>query len=80
MLFWIFLMRCSSRSTVIFLIVSKEIQKYDQRKFYFFSEKKHFQIWDSRSPLKKKLQKKFTIFFPYVKIGKQKNRNKQNFE
>ena len=47
----------------IFLIVSKEIQKYDQRKFYFFSEKKHFQIWYSRSPLKKKFQKKFTIFF-----------------
>ena len=37
MLFWIFLMRCSSRSIVIILIVSKEIQKYDQRKFYFFS-------------------------------------------
>ena len=35
------------RDTVIFLIVSKEIQKYDQRKFYFFSEKKHFQIWYS---------------------------------
>ena len=55
-------MRCSSRSTVIFLIVSKEIQKYDQRKFYFFSEKKHFQIWYSRSSLKKKSQKKCTIF------------------
>ena len=36
MLFWIFLVRCSSRSIVIFLIVSKEIQKYDQRKFYLF--------------------------------------------
>ena len=56
-------MRCSSRSIVIFLIVRKEIQKYDQRKFYFFSEKKHFQIWYSRSSLKKKSQKKFTIFF-----------------
>ena len=63
MLFWIFLVRCSSRSTAIFLIVSKEIQKYDQRKFYFFSEKKNFQIWYSRSSLKKKWQKKFTIFF-----------------
>ena len=70
MLFWIFLMRCSSPSTVIFLIVSKEIQKYDQRKFDFFSEKKHFQIWYSQ----------FTIFFPYAKNGKQKIRNKQNFE
>ena len=42
MLFWIFIMRCSSRGTVIFLIVSKEIQKYDQRIFHFFSEKKAF--------------------------------------
>ena len=80
MLFWIFLVRCSLRSTVIFLIVSKEIQKYDQRKFYFFSEKKHFQIWYSRSSLKKKIAKKFTIFFPYTKIAKQKIRNKHNFE
>ena len=69
---WIFLVRCSSRSIVIFLIVSKEIQKYDQRKFYFFSEKKHFQICYSRSSLKKKMQKKFTIFFPYTKFGKKK--------
>ena len=63
MLFWIFLVRCSSWSTVIFLIVSKEIQKYDQRKFYCFSEKKNFKIWYSRSSLKKRSQKKFTIFF-----------------
>ena len=69
MLFWIFLVRCSSRS--IFLIVSKEIQKYDQRKFYFFAEKKHFGIHVHR--WKKKLQKKCTIFFPYTKIAKQKN-------
>ena len=68
MLFWIFLMRCSSRS-----IVSKEIQKYDRRKFYFFSEKKHFQIWYSRSSLKKKLQKKFTIFFSVYQNYKTKN-------
>ena len=73
MLFWIFLVRCSSRSTAIFLILSKEIQKYDQRKFYFFSEKKNFQIWYSRSSLKKKSQKKLAIFFPYTKIAKQKN-------
>ena len=46
-----------------FNFFSKEIQKYDQRKFYLFSEKKNFQIWYSRSPLKKKSQKKCTIFF-----------------
>ena len=63
MLFWIFLVRCSSRSIVIFLILSKEIQKYDQRKFYFFSEKKHFLIWYSRSSLKKN-RKKMYNFFP----------------
>ena len=70
MLFWIFLMHCSSRSTIIFLIVSKEIQKYDQKKFYFFSEKKPFQIWYSRSSLKKKLQKEFTIFSRTPKLQK----------
>ena len=32
-------------------------------KILLFSEKKHFQIWYSRSSLKKKSQKKFTIFF-----------------
>ena len=37
MLFCIFLVRCLSRSIVIILIVSKEIDNYDQRKFYFFS-------------------------------------------
>ena len=63
MLFWIFLVRCSLRSTVIFLLVSKKIQKYDHRKFYFFSEKQNFRIRYSRSSLKKKSQKKFTIFF-----------------
>ena len=36
---------------------------------WLFSEKKHFQIWYSRSSLKKK-QKKITIFFPYTKIAK----------
>ena len=72
-LLWIFLVRCSLRSTVILLTVSKEIQKYDQRKFYFFSEKKNFQIRYSRSSLKKKSQKKCTIFFPHIKIAKQKN-------
>ena len=69
MLFCIFSVRCSSRNTIIFLTVSKEIQKDNQRKFYFFSEKEHFQIWYSRSSLKKKLQKKFPIFFSYTKIA-----------
>ena len=63
MSFWIFLVLCSSRSIVIFLIVSKEIQKYDQRKFYFFSEEKNFQIYYSRSSLKKKIEKKMYNFF-----------------
>ena len=69
---WIFLVRCSSRSIVIFLIVSKKIQKYDKRKIYFFSEKKNFQIRYSRSSLKKK-QKNLQFFFLYTKIAKQKN-------
>ena len=72
MLFWIFLVRCSLRSTVIFLIVSKEIQKYDQKKFYIFSQKKHFQIWYSRSSLKKKIAKKITIFFRTPKLQNKK--------
>ena len=62
MLFWIVLVRCSSRSIVIFLTVSKEIQKYDQRKFYFFSEKKIFLIWYSRSSLKKIAKKIYNFF------------------
>ena len=70
MLFWISLVRCSSPSIVIFLIVSKKIQKYDQRKFYFFSEKKHFQIW--YSSLKKNYKKNLQFFFPYIKTAKQK--------
>ena len=37
-----------------------------------FSEKKQFQIWYSRSSLKKKSQKKFTMFFLYTKIAKKK--------
>ena len=80
MLFWIFLVRWSSRSIVIFLIVSKEIQKYDQRKFYFFSEKKNFQIWYSRSSLKKKSQKNLQFFFRTPKLQNYKNCNEQNFE
>ena len=49
------------------------IQNYDQRKFYFFSKKKYFQIWYSRSSLKKNRKTNLQIFFPYTKIAKQKN-------
>ena len=72
MLFWIFLMRCSSRSTVIFLIVTKETQKYDQRKSYFFLEKKHFQIWYSHSSLKRNWKKNCKFFFRTPKLQNKK--------
>ena len=59
-LFWIFLVRCSSRSIVIFLIVSKEIQKYDQRKFYFFQKRNIFKfgihVYRRKKNRKKNLQ------------------------
>ena len=70
MLFWIFLVRCSSRSILIFLVVSKEIQKYDQRKFYFFSEKKNFR--QKNSIIKIFTKKKFVEKF----FRKKKIRNK----
>ena len=60
MMFWIFLVRCSSRSIVIFLIVSKEIQKYDQRKLF---RKEIFLNLEFTFIAKKKSQKKFTIVF-----------------
>ena len=63
MLFWIFLVRCSSRSTVIFLIVSKEIQKYDQRKFYFFFRKETFSNLVFTFIAEKKIPKKIYNFF-----------------
>ena len=44
MLFWISLVRCSSRSTIFFLIASREIQKYDQKKFYFFQKSNLFKF------------------------------------
>ena len=72
----IFLVRCSSRSIVIFLIVSKEIQKYDQRKFYFFCRKETFLNMVFTLIAEKQSQKKLTIFFPYTKIVKQKSQAK----
>ena len=72
MLFQIFLVLCSSRSTVIFLIMCKEIRKYDQRKFYFFSEKNHFQIQYSRSSLKKNCKKNLQFFFRTPKLQNKK--------
>ena len=62
MLFWIFLVRCASQSTVIFLIVSKEIQKYDQRNFFFFRKEK-FQNLVFTFIAKKKIAKKICNFF-----------------
>ena len=62
-----------------FLIVSKEIQKYDQRKIYFISEKKNFQIWYLRSSLKN-IAKKLFIFFRTPTLQKKTIRNNQNFE
>ena len=79
MLFWIFLVRCSSRSTIIFLIVSKEIQKYDQRKFYFIQKRNifkfsiHFRRW------KKNRKKSLHFFFVHQNSKTKKIRNKQNF-
>ena len=72
MLFWIFVVHCSSRSTVICLIVSKEIRRYDQRKFYFFSEKKLSNLIFTLIT-EKKIAKKIYNFFPYTKIAKQKH-------
>ena len=61
-LFWSFLARCSSRSIVIFLIVSKEIRKYDQRKFYFFQKRNIFKFGIDIHRWKKN-RKKIAIFF-----------------
>ena len=66
---------------VIFLIVSKEIQKYDQRKFYFFSEKKFFHNMVFTFIAEKKIAKKiYNFFFRTPKLQNKKIGNKQNFE
>ena len=81
MLFLIFLVRCSSRSTVIFLIVNKEIQKYDQRKFYFFFQKRNIFIFGIHVHRWKKNRKNiYNFFFHTSKLQNKKIRNKQNFE
>ena len=72
MLFWIFLVCCSSRSIIIFLIVNKEIQKYDQRKFYFFQKIFFFKFGIHVHRWKKNRKKNLQFFCPYTKIAKQK--------
>ena len=62
MLFWIFLVRCLSRSTVVFLISSKEIQKYGQRKFYFFQKRNIFKFGIQVHRWKKNRKKKLQFF------------------
>ena len=79
MLFWVFLVRCSSRRIVIFLIVSKEIEKYDQRKFYFFSEKTIFKFGIHVHRWKKKIAKKIYNFFSVHQNCKIKNSQKAKF-
>ena len=72
MLFWIFLVHCSSRITIIFLIVSKEIQKYDQRKFYFFQKRNISKFGIHVHHWKKKIAKKTYNFFSVQKNCKTK--------
>ena len=65
------MMNLMHTNNFLFQIVRKEIQKYDKRKFYFFSEKKHFQNRYSRSSLKKKNAKKIkNVFFYRPKLQK----------
>ena len=81
MLFSSFLVRCLSRSTVNFLIVNKEIQKYDQRQFYFFFRKETFSNLVFTFIAEKKIAKKiYNFFFRTPKFQNKKIRNKQNFE
>ena len=72
MLFWIFLVRCSLRSTVIFLIVSKEIQKYDQRKFAFFQKRNIFKFGIHVHRWKKNCKKNLQFFFRTLKLQNKK--------
>ena len=72
MLFWTFLVCCSSRSTVIFLIVSKEIQKYDQRKLDFF-QKRNISKFGIHIPRCKKIANKiYNFFFRTLKLQTKK--------
>ena len=78
MLFWIFHVRCSSRSTIIFLIVSEEIEKYDQRKFYFFQKRNIFKFGIHVHRWKRNRKKKLQFFFR-TELQIKQIRNKQSF-
>ena len=79
MLFWIFLARSSPRNTIIFLIVNKEIEKYDQRKFYFFQKRNIFKFGIPVHRWKNNRKKSFQFFFRTPKWQNKKIRNMQNF-
>ena len=72
-------MRCSSRSTIIFLIVSKEIQKYDQRKFYFCQKRNIFKFgihvhrWKKNCKIPENIVKKIFVKKICRKIKFEKN-------
>ena len=81
MLFWIFLVRCSSRSTVIFLIVRVKKSKSTIRENFTFFQKRnivkfgiHVHHW------KKNRKKNLQFFFRTPKLQNKKIRNKQNVE
>ena len=63
MLFWIFLVRCSSRSIVIFLMVSKKNPKVRSEKILLFFRKEKLSNLVFTFIAEKKSQKKFSIFF-----------------
>ena len=63
MLFWIFLVRCSSRSTVIFLIVRVKKSKSTIRENFTFFRKETFSNLAFSFIAEKKIAKKIKIFF-----------------
>ena len=63
MLFWIFLVRCSSRSTVIFIIVSKKNPKIRSEKILLFFTKEIFSNLLFKFIAEKKIAKKIYNFF-----------------
>ena len=81
MSFWIFLVRRSSRSTAIFLIVSKEIQKYDRQNFIFFQKRNIFKFGIQNCKTKKfaisKISnKKFRTIHYFTNIKYKRNSRK----